>query len=261
MEDLIYLYSHVDLFLVIFCRFICAVAFLPIVEESKVPPLALTGICACMTMITLLVGGDMTLIYEPNLFSFTIVIVKECVVGLILGFALRIYFQIYYFVGNLLSTQGGLGMSMVMDPVSAAQVPLVGKLYNLTFSAIFVLTGGYHWFIRTLIESFEVIPVNQAIFRAAIVGSIVQAVVNYFLIGFKLAAPILGVLIIIDCGLGVLARTVPQMNMFVIGIPLKMLILFILMVMTISFLPIFNNIIIDDMVNTIMNLIQGMIPT
>ena len=110
------------------------------------------------------------------------------------------------------------------------------------------------------VESFKVIPLNQAIFNESLTYTIIQAVAEYFLIGFKLAIPILSILIIIDCGLGILARTVPQMNMFVIGIPLKMLILFILIIITINLIPTFNTMITNGLTNTIMNLIQGMMP-
>ncbi|MDF2802689.1 MAG: fliR [Anaerocolumna sp.] len=260
MQELMDLYTHVDLFLVIFCRIVFALAFLPIIEEAKVPPLALGGLCTCLTYITMATLGTTDLVYQPTLVSFMVVIVKECIIGIILGFGIRIFFQVYYFVGMLLGTQGGLGMSMMFDPSSGEQVPIIGRFYALGFSVIFIVSGGYHWFIKTLIESFELIPINAVIFRPNVVGTIVEAVANYWLVSFKLAIPVLAVLFIIDCGLGVLARTVPQMNMFVIGLPLKMIILFILLVFTIGLVPAFNNIIIDNIVNTLMNLIQGMMP-
>ena len=126
--------------------------------------------------------------------------------------------------------------------------------------AIFVLSGGYHWFIKTLIDTFTLIPINKGVFGTHLVTGIIDTVGNYLLISFKLAMPVLGLLILIDFGLGILARTVPQMNMFVIGIPLKVIVLFALLIATVGLVPRFNTIIIDNMVNTIMNLIQGMRP-
>lgn len=260
MEELMYLYTHVDLFLVVFCRIICAIVFLPVVEETKLPKMAIAGMAVCLTLITLLISPTLTITYEPTLLGFTFVVLKECIVGLIIGFSLKIYFQVYHFVGSLWSTQGGLGMSMVMDPTSNMQVPMLGKLYALIFSTLFILSGGYHWFIKVLIDSFKQIPINEAIFGDSLTETIVDAVATYFLIGFKLAIPILAIMVIIDVGLGILARTVPQMNMFVIGIPLKMIILFILLIITVSLVPEFNTIIYDQITGTVMNLIQGMMP-
>ncbi len=260
MEELMFLYTHVDLFLVIFCRIIFGLIFSPLVEETKIPPLALGGIATSLTYITLITLSRPQLTYNPTLVGFAAVLIKECIIGIIIGFGVRIFFQVYYFVGTLFGMQGGLGMSMMFDPANGVQVPILGRFYLLGFSTLFILSGGYHWFIKTLIESFNQIPVNEVVFRPNIVGTVTEAVASYWMISFKLAIPIVGILLIIDCGLGILARTVPQMNMFVIGIPLKMIILFILLVFTIGLVPVFNDIIINDMIHIVMNMVQGMMP-
>ncbi len=260
MEELMNLYKDMDLFLLVFCRIICALALLPIVEETKIPPLALSGLSAILALLTLLTGQMEGPVYNPTLLGYTLVIVKECTVGIIIGFGMKIFFQVYYFVGMMFGMQSGMSMSMLYDPSTGAQVPIIGRFYMLSFSVIFILSGGYEWFITKLIESFKDIPVNQAFFREDLVGIVGEAVSNYWLVSFKLTMPIIGVLFIIDWGLGILARTVPQMNMFVIGIPLKMLILFFLLIFTLGFFTVFNDIIIDNMVETLISLIQGMIP-
>lgn len=258
MEDLIYLYRYVDVLLIIFVRIIGAIAFLPIIEESKVPRIALAGFGLGISLSVFFNIDVSVSYYEPNLLSYTILIVKETVVGLVMGFVVKIFFQIYPFVGSLLSMQGGLGMSMVMDPTAGTQSTTIGRLYNLGLGAFFVLSGGYHWFIHTLIQSFELIPINQEIFGPNIVVSMIDSISLYFELGLKLAMPIVSVILVVDFAMGILARTVPQMNMFVIGIPLKMLIMFILMVVTIQVISEYNTIIIENLVNTLMNIIQGM---
>lgn len=258
MKDLIYLYRYVDVLLIIFVRIIGAIAFLPIIEESKVPRIALAGFGLGISLSVFFNIDVSVSYYEPNLLSYTILIVKETVVGLVMGFVVKIFFQIYPFVGSLLSMQGGLGMSMVMDPTAGTQSTTIGRLYNLGLGAFFVLSGGYHWFIHTLIQSFELIPINQEIFGPNIVVSMIDSISLYFELGLKLAMPIVSVILVVDFAMGILARTVPQMNMFVIGIPLKMLIMFILMVVTIQVISEYNTIIIENLVNTLMNIIQGM---
>lgn len=258
MEDLIYLYRYVDVLLIIFVRIIGAIAFLPIIEESKVPRIALAGFGLGISLSVFFNIDVSVSYYEPNLLSYTILIVKETVVGLVMGFVVKIFFQIYPFVGSLLSMQGGLGMSMVMDPTAGTQSTIIGRLYNLGLGAFFVLSGGYHWFIHTLVQSFELIPINQEVFGPNIVVSMIDSISLYFELGLKLAMPIVSVILVVDFAMGILARTVPQMNMFVIGIPLKMLIMFILMVVTIQVISEYNTIIIENLVNTLMNIVQGM---
>ena len=256
MEDLVYLYEHVDALLLIFCRISPVILFLPIVSESSVPKMAITGLCLCLSMCVFLVIDVGAMAYTATLIGYSVVVIKEVITGLIIGYAVRIFFQVYQFVGSMWSMQSGLSMSVSVDPVGGVQVPIIGRFYNLIFSVIFLLSGGYHWFIKTLIETFKWIPINQALFGPHIVWNIVEATSMYILLAFKIAIPILGIIILIDVALGILARTVPQMNMFVIGIPLKMLILFLLMLLLSTLVPTFNTMIIDTLVNTVMNLID-----
>lgn len=258
MTDLYYLYEYIDIFLIIFVRVLATIIFLPIVEETKMPRIALSGIALGIT-IAIYFQTDVTLsYYQPNLLSYTILLVREMIVGLILGFIVKIFFQIYPYIGSMLSMQGGISMSVMMDPTAGTQSTQLGRFYNLGLGAVFVLSGGYHWFIHTLVESFTLIPIGKAVVGSNIVFGMVDTVGKYLELGLKLSLPIVAVIIVVDFAMGILARTVPQMNMFVIGIPLKMLILFILLVITVGILEKYNFIIIDELVNTIGNVIQGM---
>lgn len=252
-------FIQIDYLLLIFCRVFFAWNFTPIVTETKLPALARGGLSLILTLVVYSVLPNRTLNYAGTFLSYFILIIQEIMVGLIISFGISLFFQIYYFVGHLLSTQGGLGMSMVMDPISSIQVPLLGKLYYMVFSAIFIITGGYHWFIKTLVESFTTIKVGGAFLESGqLLEEVVKAVTLFFEIGFKLAAPIMAVLFIIDCGLGILARVVPQMNMFVIGLPLKLLILLGLVIITIGLLPTFNDTIITYTTDFVEVLIRWM---
>ena len=105
MEELIYLYENVDILLVIFCRIIATVVFLPIVQESKLPKMAISGLCICIASSVFLLTDVENINYSNNLVSYTFILGKEIITGLILGFTLKIYFQIYQFIGSLWSTQ------------------------------------------------------------------------------------------------------------------------------------------------------------
>ncbi|MGL4798665.1 MAG: flagellar biosynthetic protein FliR [Cellulosilyticaceae bacterium] len=255
---MIFFYTHIDVLLLIFCRIIFALSFLPIIVETKLPPAARVGLALALTAITFLVMPPTTLQYSPQVLSFFLLVFKEILVGLIMSFGIMFFFQVYYFVGHMWSMQGGLGMSTLFDPVGGAQVPLLGKFYYLGFCAVFTLSGGYHWFIRALVESFQHIPVGQAVFTTGLVGTIVDAMATLWVLSFKLASPILAVIFIVDCGLGILARTVPQMNMFVIGLPLKLMLLFYMLIVIMSLLPAFNALITNEIVNLFYNLVQGL---
>ncbi|MBE6021747.1 MAG: flagellar biosynthetic protein FliR [Cellulosilyticum sp.] len=260
MEELYYLYEHVDVFLIIFVRIIATIIFLPVIEETKLPRTAISGIALGIALATYFKVDVTLMYYEPNLVSYTILLIKEMIVGLIIGFVVKIYFQVYPFVGSLLSMQGGLSMSVVMDPTAGTQSTQLGRLYNLGLGVVFIASGGYHWLIHTLVESFTVIPIGKEVFAPNLAMGMVETIGSYLELGLKLSIPIVGVILIVDFAMGILARTVPQMNMFVIGIPLKMLILFILLIMTINAIARYNHIIIEALVTTLNQVIQGMRP-
>lgn len=260
MAELNYLYEYIDVYIIIFVRILAALIFLPIVEESKLPRIALAGISMGLAIAVYFKVDVSVAYYEPNLVSYTILLVKEMLVGIILGFIVKIFFQIYPFVGSLLSMQGGVSMSVVMDPSSGMQSTQIGRIYNLGLAAVFVSTGGYHWFIHTLVESFTLIPIGNEVFGPHLVTRMVDTIGAYLELGLKLSMPIIGVILVVDFAMGILARTVPQMNMFVIGIPIKMLILFILLAVTMSTTSTYNYMIIEELVNTLSDVIQGMRP-
>lgn len=258
MAELNYLYEYIDVFLIIFVRIVAALIFLPIVEESRIPKVALAGISLAIALSAYFKIDVTANYYEPNLVSYTILLVKEMIVGLIIGFVVKIFFQIYPFVGSLLSMQGGISMSVVMDPSSGTQSTQIGRIYNLGLAAVFIASGGYHWFIHTLVDSFTLIPIGKEVFGPHLVTTMVETVGNYLEIGLKLSMPIIGVILVVDFAMGILARTVPQMNMFVIGIPIKMLILFILLAITMNVTATYNHLIIENLVQTLNNVVQGM---
>ena len=258
MSELNYLFEHRDVFIIIFVRVIAVIALLPIIEETRMPRIALSGLALGITLPVFFKTEVTMTYYEPNLVSYSMLLVKEMIVGLILGFVVKLFFQIYPFVGSLLSMQGGLSMSVVMDPTSGMQATQIGRLYNLGLAVIFIQSGGYHWFIETLVDSFNLIPIGKAVFSNNIAIGMVDTMGVYFELGLKLSMPIVGVILVVDFAMGILARTVPQMNMFVIGIPIKMIILFILLIVMMNVTSEFNQMIIKTLVQTVNDVIAGM---
>lgn len=259
MNDLMYIYANVDLLLLIMARIIACIWFLPLIKEAQMPKIAIAGFSLAIAF-SVYFQIDVTATYyqSASLLSYGIALVKELTIGIILGFVVSVYCQVLSFTGSILSMQGGLSMSTMMDPGAGIQSTAIGRIYTLGFSAILLVSGGYHWIIKTLVDSYERIPLNQAIFRPEIVDTMVQMMATYLELGLKLALPIVSIIIIIDFAMGILAKSVPQINMFVVGIPIKMIVMFILMIITIQTLSEYSAIIIEKMVSTLNEVIQGM---
>ncbi|OON96179.1 MAG: flagellar biosynthetic protein FliR [Epulopiscium sp. Nele67-Bin005] len=260
MNDVLHLYAHTDIWLLILVRIVAAFLVIPLVTETQLPATVaggLTGILSLMVFFTIPLEP---INYAENFLAYFMIIIKETMIGTIIGFSLVIFFQVYYIIGHLFGTQGGLGMSTQLDPSSGGQVPILGKLYYLGFSVIFMLSGGYHWFIRALIETFTQIPVGTGVINPNLMYPMTDAISLFFELGFRLAMPILGVIIAIDCGLGILAKAAPQMNMFVIGLPIKLIVLLFLMTFLLQLIPDYNNIIIKNITDIFYAIVQGLTP-
>lgn len=258
MSDIIYLYQNIHILLVVFIRVLSAIIFLPIIEETKLPKIALAGFSLAISICVIFRIDSITI--PETLTSYTVLIIKEIIIGLTLGFVVKMFFQIYPLIGSVLSTQGGLGMSLMMDPTSGSESALLGRFYNLGFMAFFLVSGGYHWFIQVLVDSFQMIPIGESVFRVSVSETVIHTLSVYFLMGFKIALPIVAILFITDVAMGILARTVPQMNMFVIGIPLKMIIMFVMMIVSMPLVVKYNAMIIEQMVQTVLEVLQEMRP-
>ncbi|ONI44520.1 flagellar biosynthetic protein FliR [Candidatus Epulonipiscioides gigas] len=258
MESILDLYMYTDIWLLVFVRIVAVISVMPVILETKMPATVVAILSIVLTMIVFFTIPQGTLAYTESFLGYGILIIREILVGLVLGFGILIFFQVLNFTGQLWSNQGGLSMSQFFDATIGAQIPVLGRFLTLGFSTLFIVSGGYHYFISALVKTFEYIPVGAAIFNPSISITILDAVAIFFELGFRLATPILGVILLIDVGLGILARTVPQMNMFVIGLPLKSLILITLLIVIINYLPEYSNIIINYMKNTYFELLEGL---
>jgi len=150
----------------------------------------------------------------------TIVIFSELAVGFLMGFTVILIFSAVQFAGHVIGLQMGLAVASVIDPMSAGQISIIGQFYYLFSMLIFLLINGHHIMINALVRSFEFVPLGAAVFGPDIGTFFIDLSFMVFVIGIKLAAPVMITLYIMNSILGIVARTVPQMNVFIVGFPL-----------------------------------------
>ncbi len=153
--------------------------------------------------------------------QLAIVILSELAVGFLMGFAVVVLFSAVQFAGHLIGLQMGLAVANVVDPMSAGQISVVGEFYNLLSLLIFIMINGHHYVIDALLRSFERVPLGGAVFSPELSGFIVNLTAMVFILAIKLSAPVIITLLILNAVLGILSRTVPQMNVFIVGFPLS----------------------------------------
>lgn len=156
--------------------------------------------------------------------AYYMVILRELVVGIGLGFAVTLVFSAIYLAGQLIDVPMGFGMVNVVDPQSGLQVPIFAQFQYVLTALIFLSVGGHHALFQALARSFTLIPMGGKLPGRGWPMAILDLFAKMFYLGVRLSLPLVMGLLLADIALGIVARAVPQINIFVVGFPAKILI-------------------------------------
>lgn len=192
-----------------------------------------------------------TLPYEPlqynGVIGFALLIAGETLSGVILGFLSNICYQILSFAGQLLDMEIGFSMVNEFDPVTSAQVTVSGNLYSYSVMLMLLVTYMHHFLLEALIDSYAVIPVGGVSVNPLIYSVMTKFMTDYFILAFRIVLPVFGAMLLVNTVLAILAKVAPQMNMFVVGIQLKVLVGLAVMLVVIELIPGISRLIFDEM--------------
>lgn len=148
----------------------------------------------------------------------------EVVVGLALGFVVSVVFNAIYVAGQLIDVPLGFGMVNVLDPNTGAQMPIFAQFQFVIAVLLFLAIGGHRTVLYCLARSFEIVPMAGVSFSSVITEIGLTAFTRMFLIGVNLSLPVIGALLLTDVMLGIVSRAVPQINVFIVGFPIKIVV-------------------------------------
>ena len=172
-----------------------------------------------------------------TLAHLVLAVLNEIFIGLLMGFAVIIVFSAVQYAGELVGVQMGLAIANVWDPMGAGEISLIGEFYYLLSLLLFLTIDGHYYVITALIRCFTLVPVSGGTFHASLGDYLVTLTGMIFVVAIKLSAPVIITLFIMNVILGIVARTVPQMNVFIVGFPLAIGVGFALIACT---LPVFK---------------------
>ncbi|MBE3595455.1 MAG: flagellar biosynthetic protein FliR [Hydrogenibacillus sp.] len=156
---------------------------------------------------------------------FPLAVLSAVFTGLLLGFAVQVFFALFETAGGLIDYQMGMAIVSVIDPATGAGQPIIGQLKTLFALFVFFVSGAHRTLIAAVLKSFDTLAVERVL---SIDGPLIPRLVDWaaqtFVFGFLFAAPIVAVLFILDVAIALLSRAVPQMNVFVVGLPLKIIV-------------------------------------
>lgn len=244
--------NHAGLFLLVLTRVSGIFLLAPFFGSLNIPVYIRAGTAFAIAMVLFPVIDQQGIPQIPqSVVGYMLAVIVELIVGWLIGFVAYITFAAIHMAGKLLDMQVGFAVVNVVDPTSGQQIPLLGSfLYNLGI-IIFLVTNGHHMVISGLFESFQMIPVLGAIFDLSISDLMVDMTGGIFVTGMKIALPVLFAILLTDVGLGVLARTMPQMNIFVVGIPAKIVIGLFVLSIALPFYILFLDVMFNEMYGNI----------
>ncbi len=256
-----YSFSIYDLeyFLLILVRVSCFVYVAPFFSMKNTP----ANVRVAISFFTSLLLYQALTPAEAGTYSslagYTVIVLKEALVGLLIGLAANICTSIVNFAGSIADMETGLSMVTLMDPTSRESTSITGALYQYVLMLMMIATGMYRYLFGALADTFILIPVNGAVLRAdSLVDSMLEFLSDYVIIGFRIVLPIFCSILLLNAVLGVLAKVAPQMNMFAVGIQLKVLVGLSVLFLTAGMLPGIGDFVFDEMKRMIHSFVGGM---
>jgi flagellar biosynthesis protein FliR len=155
--------------------------------------------------------------------TFMLAAIAEVALGATLGLGILLAFGAFSVAGQLLDIQLGFGMAQIIDPVTRRPIPILTSAFEYLAVVVFFLVNGHHALLRGIGYSLERFPVGAPWTLAHAVAPLLKQVGGLFSLGFALAAPVVFCVLLVEFALSVIGRNLPQMNMFTMGIPVKIL--------------------------------------
>ncbi|MFS0574212.1 flagellar biosynthetic protein FliR [Sporosarcina sp. 179-K 3D1 HS] len=168
--------------------------------------------------------------------TYLLLVMKEAMIGLFIGIIAYIIMAAIQIAGGFIDFQMGFAIANVIDPQTGAQSPLLGQFFNALAILLLLALNGHHMLLDGIYHSYRFLPIDQiwpAFGDGRTAEYVIKTFAASFAIAFQMAIPIVATLFLVDLALGITARTVPQLNIFVVGFPIKIgvsfLILFVMM--------------------------------
>lgn len=237
--------QNLELFLLILVRITGFIYTAPFFSLKNMPFRVKTGLSIFLAAILFYTVPLETAEYN-GVIGYAILIIMEALIGAIMGFFANIAYHIVSFAGQMMDMEIGFSMVNILDPVMNIQTTITSNLYGYLVLLMMMITNLHHHFLRAIVDSFQVIRIGTGTIHPNIYQLMLSFITDFFIIGFRIILPVFAAILIINTILAILAKVAPQMNMFVIGMQLKILVGLIVLTLIIEYIPsvsdfIFNN--------------------
>jgi flagellar biosynthetic protein FliR len=194
---------------------------LPFLDARNVPVMLKAGLVLAVSWMLMPQLNVTPPVLPSSPVAFGIGIASEVGIGLIIGLSVQLLFVGIQLAGQMAGFQMGFAIANVVDPVSSLQIPMLSQFLYLFSMVLFLSLDLHHHFLKALMEAFERIPLWGATFNGNLFELVMKLAADSFVVAVKIGAPVMAAMLLTSVALGLIARTVPQMQIFVVAMPLK----------------------------------------
>jgi flagellar biosynthetic protein FliR len=215
-------------------RILALVASAPVIGNRQVPARVKVGFAMLVTFLiapTLNIPGNIEASSGPGLF----ILLQQILVGLAMGFAMRLVFTAIEMAGDIMGMQMGLGFASFYDPLNSTNTQVIGQFLGIIAALAFLSMNGHLYMLSALAESFHAFPISTQVPSAHAMHTLALWGGSIFANALRLSLPLIAALLITNLALGILTRSAPQLNIFAIGFPITLVVGFATLMLSLPY--------------------------
>lgn len=259
MLDQTFTFEDLEFFLLVLARISAFVFVAPFFSMSNTPRRLRAGFSLIVSILLVHALEDHNVPAYSTVIGYTTLVLKETITGLVIGLGANICMPIVNFAGKIADMEVGLSMVQLFDPVTREGTGFMGSFYQYILMLIMLVTNMHYYFLRAIAETFTLIPIGMAKFSSdKIMTTMIQFMTDFVTISFRICLPIVAAMLLLNSILGVLAKTAPQINMFSVGIQIKILVGLSILFLTIGTIPSASEFIFKEMKIMVTAMVRSM---
>lgn len=228
--------SNIIIFVLIFTRLSGMIFSMPLISTYPIPQQIKIWLCAIVAFILFpMVAASSSLAVPSSMPELLVFMFREFAIGYIIGFCATFLFAAVQVGGEFVSIQIGISMSQVLDPTTGEQTQVLSQFYTYIATLVFIGLNAHQWLFAALYKSFQAFPLSSEwILSGGLVSHVLHMSSSIFSIGISMVLPIFCVMFISEVLMGFMSKMMPQMNIFMVAIPLKIYVGIVLILIFLS---------------------------
>jgi len=235
VADLIRIALNLPVFGLILCRSAGIMLAAPVLSSTSVPARIKAALAVLLALVMYPLAAAHPIVLPQRAFLYLPIVVTELGIGLIMGLAASMVIAALHVAGSIMAQQVGMAMARVVSPDTQLPQTAIAAFLGIVGLLLFLAVNGHHWFIQSLAISYRDIPLGEAHWTPAVTQSMLSGFSSLFVVGLKVAAPVMGIMFMVNVLIGLMAKAVPQMNILLVGYPVKVLVGLSAMMLTFPF--------------------------